>query len=52
VLSLKVAPDSHAAFQRVRERVAEVGLSYDVSPIRIDDGIYRDEIRDGVATAQ
>ena len=39
-----------AAF--VRERVAEIGLSYDVSPIRIEDGVYRDEIRDGVATAQ
>lgn len=52
VLSLKVAPDAHAAFQRVRERVAEIGLSYDVSPIRIEDGVYRDEIRDGVATAQ
>jgi hypothetical protein len=52
VLSLKVASDSHAAFQRVRDRVAEIGLSYDVSPIRIEDGVYRDEIRDGVATAQ
>jgi len=52
VISLKVAPDAHAAFQRVREAVAASGLSYDVSPIRIDDGTYRDEIRDGVATAQ
>ena len=52
VVSLKVAPDSHGAFQRVRDAVAESGLPYDVSPIRIDDGVYRDEIRDGVATAQ
>jgi hypothetical protein len=52
VISLKVAPDSHAAFQRVRDVIAESGIAYDVSPIRIDDGVYRDEIRDGVATAQ
>jgi hypothetical protein len=52
VISLKVAPDSHAAFQRVRDAIAESGIAYDVSPIRIDDGVYRDEIRDGVATAQ
>jgi hypothetical protein len=52
VVSLKVAPDAHGAFQRVREAVAATGLSYDVSPIRIEDGVYRDEIRDGIATAQ
>jgi hypothetical protein len=52
VISLKVAPDSHAAFQRVRDAIAATGLSYDVSPIRIEDGVYRDEIRDGIATAQ
>lgn len=52
VISLKVAPDAHAAFQQVRDVVAAAGLAYDVAPIRIDDGVYRDEIRDGVATAQ
>lgn len=52
VVSLKVAPDAHGAFQRVREAVAGAGFSYDVSPIRIEDGTYRDEIRDGIATAQ
>jgi len=52
VISLKVAPDSHAAFSRVRDAIAETGMAYDVSPIRLDDGVYRDEIRDGVATAQ
>ena len=52
VLSLKVAPDSHEAFQSLREIVAGAGFAYDVSPIRIEDGVYRDEIRDGVATAQ
>ena len=52
VVSLKVAPDAHGSFQCVREVVAGAGLAYDVSPIRVDDGVYRDEIRDGVATAQ
>lgn len=52
VVSLKVAPDSHEAFQRLREVIAGAGLAYDVSPIRMEDGVYRDEIRDGVATAQ
>jgi hypothetical protein len=52
VISLKVAPDAHAAFQQVRDVVAAAGLAYDVAPIRVDDGVYRDEIRDGVATAQ
>lgn len=52
VVSLKVAGDSHAAFQQVRDVVAASGLSYDVSPIRVEDGTYADEIRDGVAKAQ
>jgi hypothetical protein len=52
VLSLKVAPDSHAAFQQLREVIAGAGFAYDASPIRLEDGVYRDEIRDGVATAQ
>jgi hypothetical protein len=52
VVSLKVAPDSHETFQRVREAIAGAGLSYDVSPMRVEDATYRDEIRDGIATAQ
>lgn len=52
VVSLKVAPDSHGAFQRVRDAVAGAGLAYDASPIRIEDATYADEIRDGVAKAQ
>ncbi|NBX25440.1 MAG: hypothetical protein EBQ99_05245 [Planctomycetes bacterium] len=52
VVSLKVSPDSHAAFQQLREVIAGAGFAYDVSPIRMEDGTYRDEIRDGVATAQ
>jgi hypothetical protein len=52
VVSLKVAPDSHRAFGPVRALIAERGLAYDVSPIQMVDGVYRDEIRDGVATAQ
>jgi hypothetical protein len=51
-VSLKVAPDSHGAFQRVRDAVAGAGLAYDASPIRIEDATYADEIRDGVAKAQ
>ena len=52
VVSLKVAPDSHRAFGPVRSLIAEKGFAYEVSPIEMSDGIYRDEIRDGVATAQ
>jgi len=52
VVSLKVAPDSHRAFGPVRSLIAEKGFAYEVSPIEMRDGIYRDEIRDGVATAQ
>ena len=52
VVSLKVAADSHRAFGPVRSLIAEKGFAYEVSPIEISDGIYRDEIRDGVATAQ
>ncbi|MCE9620172.1 MAG: hypothetical protein K8R92_09715 [Planctomycetes bacterium] len=52
VVSLKVAPDSHRAFGQVRNLIAEKGFAYDVSPIQLGDGVYRDEIRDGVATAQ
>ena len=52
VVSLKVAPDSHRAFGPVRSLIAEKGFAYEVSPIQMGDGIYRDEIRDGVATAQ
>ena len=52
VVSLKVAPDSHRAFGPVRNLIAEKGFAYEVSPIQMSDGIYRDEIRDGVATAQ
>lgn len=52
VVSLKVAGDSHGAFQRVRDAVAEAGLAYDVSPIRLENATYADEIRDGVAKAQ
>lgn len=52
VISLKVTPDSHRAFGPVRSLIAEKGFAYEVSPIQMDDGIYRDEIRDGVTTAQ
>ena len=52
VVSLKVAADSHRAFGPVRSLIAEKGFAYEVSPIEMSDGIYRDEIRDGVATAQ
>ena len=34
------------------DEFAGAGFAYDVSPIRMEDGTYRDEIRDGVATAQ
>lgn len=52
VVSLKVAGDSHGAFQQVRDAVAEAGLAYDASPIRVENATYADEIRDGVAKAQ
>lgn len=52
VVSLKVAGDSHGAFQKVRDAVAASGLPYDVSPIRVENATYADEIRDGVARAQ
>ena len=51
-MSLKVAGDSHGAFQKVRDAVAASGLPYDVSPIRVENATYADEIRDGVARAQ
>ncbi len=52
VLSLKVSSNSHRAFGPVRSLIAEKGFAYEVSPIQINDATYRDEIRDGVATAQ
>jgi hypothetical protein len=51
VVSIKVAPDSFAAFAPVRASIAQRGFFYDVAPVTVDP-TYRDRIVEGATRAQ